>query len=334
MKEKTAQELLREMPLNVIDTARLVLEAVEQMGERAEGLGRRELMQELRRVVSEGVKAVQRAEQSVTLEEAARQSIAARAGRRPVTRRDLRYYVQRMLRVGEYATRPLRAMSTSECRELLSRAFGGSAHSYRKGRAILHSIFAYGIRHEWCDANPVQRIEAPRVREREIVPLTMEQLGRLTRAAEQPEHACMRLSLHLMTYCGVRPAEVRRLNPETDIDWGEKMVIIRPEHSKTGGGRAIPLRGAAKLRRTRCPLIIPANWERRWRQLRHAAGLGEWQADALRHTFASNHAAYYRDLPGLQLEMGHRDLSQLRTRYLNYAPPRMARHFWRHVEEY
>lgn len=333
MKEKTACELLRKTPLDIIDAARLVLEVAEALGGGVEALGRRELMQELRRVLRAGVEAVQRAERSVSLEEAARQSIAARAGRRPVTQRDLRYYVQRMLRVGEYATRPLRAMSTSECRELLRRAFPDSVHSYRKGRAILHSIFAYGMRREWCDANPVQRIETPHVREKEILPLSMEQLGRLMRAAEQPEHACMRLSLHLMTYCGVRPAEVRRLNPATDIDWGEKMVIIRAEHSKTGGGRAIPLRGAAKLRHTRCPLIIPANWERRWRLLRQAAGLGKWQADALRHTFASNHAAYFRDLPTLQLEMGHRDLSQLRTRYLNYTPPRAARCFWRMVGE-
>lgn len=333
MKEKTAQELLEETPLNVIDTARLVLEAVEQMGELAEGLGRRELLQELRRVVSEGVKAVQRAEQSVTLEEAARESIAARAGRRPVTQRDLRYYVQRMLRVEGVATRPLRAMSTQECRALLGAAFPHSAHSYRKGRAILHSIFAHGIRREWCDSNPVRRIEAPQVKEGEVLPLNARQLEKLRRAAALPEHAAMQLSLHLMTYCGVRPAEVRRLNPETDIDWREKVVIIRPEHSKTGGGRVIPLRGAAKLLRSRCPLIIPANWERRWQQLRRAAGLRKWQADALRHTFASNHAAYYRDLPSLQLEMGHRDLTLLRTRYMNYVSPREARRFWHAINE-
>lgn len=333
MKTKIAYELLRKIELDASDAARLVLEAVEELGARAEGVERPELMALLRRVLREGVQAVKRAEQSVSLKEAAWQSIAARAGRRSVTLRDLRYYVQRMLRVEGVGTRSLREMSAQECRALLSAAFPHSVHSYRKGRAILHSIFAYGIRREWCDSNPVRRIETPRVKEREVLPLNAQQLEKLARAVALPEHAAMQLSLHLMTYCGVRPAEVRRLNPDTDIDWREKMVIIRPEHSKTGGGRVIPLRGAAKLRRMRCPLIIPANWERRWQQLRRAAGLSNWRADALRHTFASNHAAYYRDLPSLQLEMGHRDLTLLRTRYMNYAPPREARRFWRSINE-
>lgn len=47
-------------------------------------------------------------------------------------------------------------------------------------------------------------------------------------------------------------------------------------------------------------------------------------------TFASNYAAYFRHLPTLQLEMGHRDLSLLQSRYLNprHTPPREARRFW------
>ena len=38
--------------------------------------------------------------------------------------------------------------------------------------------------------------------------------------------------------------------------------------------------------------------------------------DVCRHTFASYHAAYLRNLPELQLEMGHRDASLLMTRYM------------------
>lgn len=49
-----------------------------------------------------------------------------------------------MLRVEGVAQCPLRRMNTRQCRHLLDTAFGGSAHSYTKGRAILHSIFAYG----------------------------------------------------------------------------------------------------------------------------------------------------------------------------------------------
>ena len=52
-------------------------------------------------------------------------------------------------RVEGIAQRPLRAMSTKECRELLEQAFGSSNHSFNNGRTILHSIFAYGLRREW-----------------------------------------------------------------------------------------------------------------------------------------------------------------------------------------
>ena len=44
---------------------------------------------------------------------------------------------------------------------------------------------------------------------------------------------------------------------------------------------------------------------------------GRWVQDVLRHTYASFHAKNYADLPRLQLNMGHRDLSLLHSRYIN-----------------
>lgn len=328
MKRHT-QTLLGALPIGAGDAARLILELTEELGERAQGLERGELMRLLRRTLRAGVSSVEQEEQTVSFEEAAWASIEARRDRRPVTRRDLRTFVRRLLRVEGLARRPLRALSTLECRCALQRAFAGSTYSYRKGRAILHSIFAYGQRQGWCAANPVDAIESPRVHEQEIVPLAPRELARLQRAAEQPQHAPMRLSLHLMLYCGIRPAEVQRLNPATDIDWRSREVRIRPTSSKTGGGRIVPLRAAGRLRH--CARIIPPNWARRWRQLRGAAGFVRWVPDVLRHSFASYHAAYFRNLPQLQLEMGHRDLALLRTRYISPLHTRACdlRLFWR-----
>lgn len=48
------------------------------------------------------------------------------------------------------------------------------------------------------------------------------------------------------------------------------------------------------------------------------SGLGKnWVQNVLRHTYASFHAKKYADLPRLQLNMGHRDQSLLRSRYVN-----------------
>ena len=196
-------------------------------------------------------------------------------------------------------------------------AFGGSAAQYRKGRAILSGVFSTAIKHDWCDVNPVARVEVPDVIEKPIEPLTIEEVERLEEAAQQPEHQDMQLSLHLMLYCGIRPTEVSRIDPERDIDWQNQRVVVRPTTSKTGGGRVVPLRKAGNI----TVRTIPHRWLHRWRALRKAAGWSKetahpWRQDVCRHTFATYHAAHFRNFAALQLEMGHRDSTLLRTRYV------------------
>jgi integrase len=135
----------------------------------------------------------------------------------------------------------------------------------------------------------------------------------------------MAFSLRLMLYCGIRPTEVKRLK-DNDIHREEKIVIIRPGKSKTGGGRAVTLRGLSGL--TQQDFHIPRNWDRRWRALRQDAGFTHWTSDVCRHTFASYHAAQFRNLPELQLEMGHRDSSLLRSRYMMPVSRKEATIFW------
>ncbi len=324
--KKTADKLLRHWELNATDTARLILECAEELGERANGLRRDELIKLLRRTLREGVAALAASERTVTFAEAAHLSIEARAHRRPTTRRDLRHYVRRMLKVDRVAERPLRQMTGEECRHILRTAFGGSPSSMRKGRAILHSIFAFGIRREWVDSNPVNRVDSPNVREKTITPLTLTQAHRLLDTATHSAHRAMRLSLHLMLYCGLRPTEVQRLSP-ADINWKEHQIYVRPETSKTGGSRIVPLRCHNLLKKE--DRRIPRNWIRRWRNLRRAAGFRQnWAPDTCRHTFASYHAAHFRNLPELQLEMGHRDTSLLRSRYISAVSFGTAKRFW------
>lgn len=323
MKTNIATELVKGLPLEISDAARLVVECVEELGEQFNS--RDLLLRRLRRVLREGVRAVQLSEHTQSFETTAWASVEARAARRPTTRRDLRSFVRRMLRVNGVADMPLRAMTTRDCRELLQAAFGKSQSSYKKGRAILHSIFAFGMRREWCDTNPVDRIEVPLVQEQHIPPLSLEEIKRLEHTARRPEHAAMRSSLSLMLYCGLRPNEVKRLRPE-DIRLAEREIIIRPAVSKTGGGRVVPLRHPLPGR-----LSIPPNWEARWRSLRRAAGFTHWKADSCRHSFASYHAAWFRDIHSLQYEMGHCNAELLRTRYVSPVARRAAQKFWRDI---
>ena len=326
--EKVADSMLEECGLGSIDAARLVLEMTENLGQLAQEKPRAELLLILRRVIHAGVQAVEREEYTVSLETAAWASVEARRERvRPVTLRDLRHYVRRILRVEGVAALQLRSISSSMCRHILREAFGRSRNSYVKGRAILHSIFAYGIRQEWCDSNPVARIEVPRIEEHQIIPLSPDDVEHLLQSARGTD---MQLSLNLMLFGGIRPAEVARLKP-SDIYWEEQQVIIRPRASKTGGGRVVPLRLDEDLSENL--RVIPRNWQRRWRKLRHAAGFTTWVSDSCRHTFASYHASYFRNLPALQLEMGHHNLDLLRSRYMAPTLAGNARRFWECVRE-
>ena len=79
--------------------------------------------------------------------------------------------------------------------------------------------------------------------------------------------------------------------------------------------------------------ICPANWLHHWRKLRRAAGWDSpthrWPQDALRHTFASYHLSHFRSFAELQLEIGHRDATLLRTRYVDQRGVKNARRFWK-----
>lgn len=327
MNRKLHEILLKEISLGSTEAVRLILECTEELGSMAEGLERKELMSLIRQVIHKGVQAVREKEKTVSFETAAWESVSARKERRWSTRRDLRHFVRRMLKVENVASLQLRHMNICDCKRILQSAFGSSPHSYRKGRAILHSIFNYGMMNGWCSHNPVKYILSPRIQEREIIPLSTEEVKQLEETAKRPKHAAMRLSLHLMLYCGLRPTEVQRIQPE-DIRWEEKLVQIKPTVSKTGGGRIIPLRLTDKLRNA--TLNIPKNWLNRWKSLRRDAGFLYWQADVLRHTFATYHLMRFRNLQELQLEMGHRDTNLLHSRYTNL--PRITttacRQFW------
>ncbi len=340
MKHTYTQELLQDLPLRGGDAARLVLEAVEEMPELQlpAALGKTALMQALRRVLRAGIAAVRAQERTVSFQHAAEESLKRReeAGRRATTLRDLRHFIRRLLRVPGLAERPLRAMETDECRQVLESAFAGSAHSFRKGRVVLHSIFAYGMRQGWCAVNPVAAVEIPPVEEREIEPLSLADCRRLVEVAQTPHFRDCLPALGLMLFAGVRPGEVARLR-WADIHHEEGILTIAARHSKTGGARRVellpPLRRLLK-RQAGSGLICPPRWGKRWQRLRQVAELAtrerRWVPDVLRHTFASYHALTHRNLPALQLQLGHRDSRLLLTRYLNLRPLRRAEtaSFW------
>ena len=314
-KEMAALEVLRSTGIDVLEAALVAREAL------ARGRGR---VKRARACIQLGEEQLRLRERTVTFAKAVETALEdrKRKGLRARSIVDFRYLCKRMMKMNPgLAERRVRSVTAEDCRRYLETAFGGSAAQYRKARAILSGVFSTAIRHEWCDVNPVARVEVPDVIEKPIEPLTIEEVERLEEAAQLPEHQDMQLSLHLMLYCGIRPTEVSRIDPERDIDWEHAQVLVRPTTSKTGGGRVVPLRKAGGI----SVRTIPRRWVHRWRALRQAAGWSKenahpWCPDICRHTFATYHAARFRNFAALQLEMGHRDATLLRTRYICATP--------------
>ena len=234
---------------------------------------------------------------------------------------DIRYLGNRLLRTNpELGKRNFSELSVSECEEWLNAAFHTN-QQFNKARTMLHGLFEFALRREWCDKNPIKRIERKKVVEKEIQPLKLAETKRLiiTAQNESPEYAVVAA---LLVYTGIRPREVRRLTWR-DIDTEEKTITVRSQCSKTGGVRQVEIppvlnRLLITHKSQNTSHICPTDWQRRWRKIRDNSGFrGRWVQDVLRHTYASFHAKNYADLPRLQLNMGHRDLSLLRSRYAN-----------------
>ena len=318
--------------LTQLQAARLALELVELSGaRRLRGDAR---LNRCRRLMQLGVELRQQQRlqpREFCLEEAMESYLSARCGRRVRTRSEARSICRRILRAESgLARRQLSSFAPEECAALLRSIFP-TLRQQRKGRSILHGVFAQAEAQGRCRGNPLRTVLLPQPEEQEIRPLTPEQIKRLLRVMQKREHRACSAMVAVMLWGGVRPAEAERLRWQ-DVDWEERVLVLRARHSKTGGCRHIPLRPmlAAWLRAAQqyareegggspeeTTLLRPPNWVRRWRALRVAAGLMPWQQDALRHSFASYHVKRFHDYAGLQEEMGHRSAAQLRTRYLS-----------------
>ncbi len=321
------------MGVTLDDAIRLARELLERCPNTKKGVSR---LNYCREIIVHGAHVVEESRCSVSLRKAVEVSLKEREGRRRRTLCELQYVCRRLLREAEdIAGKQLRNITPQHCHNMLSSAFS-TPHQFCKARIVLHSVFACGIRHGWCNCNPVDAVPKPRLLEVEINTLPWEKIRRLVRTSQLPTHRCCMPALGLMLWAGVRPAEVKRLRWD-DIAWEDEVIMIRAKHSKTGGSRCVTLppvlrRWLGKLcrGRHRTGPICPKNWAKRWLTLRHIAGVLPWQQDVLRHTFASYHLKHYKNLLQLQIEMGHSSPQLLRTRYLNMRglTKANARRFW------
>ena len=309
--EVAALEVLRETGVDILEAAFVAKLALE------EGHGR---VKRALECIMTGAEALREREKTVTFERAVLEALEERKDRRPRTLSDFLYIVRRLMkRCKGLAKRRMRSITPEECAAYLREAFD-TPRQRNKARLILSGVFSTAVRHGWCAENPVRKVQPERIEEQRIEILRHEEIERLmSTAAAYAGGACL-AAVAIMLLAGVRPHECERLRWR-DVRLEAGVIVISPQHSKTGGARCVTIHPplARILRRVQQAdheRICPANWRRLWAGLHKAAGFTPWQPDVLRHTFATHHLATFRSYAELQLEMGHRSADLLRTRYV------------------
>lgn len=324
--EYAAVVILRETGVGVLEAAILARDTLQQSHG---GIKR------ARKCLHLGEQELRRQSRTISFSRAAAEALAARKERRRRTQSDFRYICRRfMKRCPGLARRRVRSIRPEECRSWLEQAFE-SPSQRRKARAILSGVFSTAVKRGWCDSNPVSGVEVPSVQEKTVPILKPEEIIALLKASSTYCSGNCRASVGMMLYAGIRPHEVARLT-WAQVDLRNRAIYIHPRHSKTGGARRVTIHKPLfnillQHQRDASEKICPHNWLHHWRELRRAAGwygAKRWPQDALRHTYASYHLSHFHNYAELQCEIGHRDASLLRTRYVDQRGVENARAFW------
>ncbi len=348
--EQAALVILKSTGISILEAAMIAKETLEAGGSRLRQKGdfsvyaevhtseatARRALKRCKKIIALGAEALRQQERTVSFEKAVAAALEARRDRRTRTVYDFRYFTRRfMKRCPGLSKRRVRAMTPQECAGYIEQAFD-TPRQRQKARLILSGVFGTAVKRGWCDANPVARVEAPRVVEQQVPILTPQEIEQITTTAETYQGGSCAAAVGMMLYAGIRPHEVARLT-WAQVDLQERAIYILPRHSKTGGARRVTIhkplqRILQKHRKNDTKTICPPNWLHHWRELRRAAGWDtparRWPQDALRHTFASYHLSYFRSFTELQLEIGHRDATLLRTRYVDQRAVMNAKAFW------
>ncbi len=174
-----------------------------------------------------------------------------------------------MKRCPGLAQRKVRAISAQDCAQYIEMAFD-TPRQRQKARLILSGGFGTAVKRGWCSENPVARVGAPRVVEKQVPILTPQEIKDLRQTAEAYQGGSCAAAVGMMLYAGIRPHEVARLS-WVQVDFRERAIYILPQHSKTGGARRVTIHKPLMkiLRRfeesTHEKKICPANWLRHWR---------------------------------------------------------------------
>jgi integrase len=178
--------------------------------------------------------------------------------------------------------------------------------------------------------NPVALVRKVKVNESLPGILSPQETARLLEASNHDTLPYWALGL----FTGLRTAELERLT-WADIHFGEGVVEVPAQSSKTASRRFVPIREnlaqwLEPYRLMQGPLC-PSNLRKRLIADRANAGLATWPSNATRHSFGSYHLAAFQNAALCASEMGHVSASMTYRFYNQRVRPTVAQEFWRIV---
>jgi integrase len=193
----------------------------------------------------------------------------------------------------------------------------------------LSAFFNFAREQGWCSESPLLTSHKAKVRLSEIGILTPSEFARLLENASAETLPYWAIG----GFAGLRTAELERLD-WAEVHFDSDLIEVKAAKSKTASRRFVPIRPALKEWLAPCEdqkgRVAPKILRKRLERDRRIANIEHWPSNALRHSFASYHAAEFQDAGMLALELGHRDQRLVFSHYRELVRPTDA-HIYRKI---
>jgi integrase len=192
-------------------------------------------------------------------------------------------------------------------------------------------FFKWCVLNDYCMSNPMAKVQRPRVVTKTPPIYSVEEAHKLLSAAKEHKELGLLAFVGFAFFSGVRVEELEKMDWQMVV-WSQKEICLPENITKTDRPRLIPIFNALRawvkpVRKQTGLLFNKTNLRNRKDKLFELAGINS-KRNAFRHTFASYHAAHYRNFSELQMILGQRTPSVLFTHYVTATRKEDAERFF------
>jgi integrase len=210
------------------------------------------------------------------------------------------------------------------------RALPHTATTRNNYRRLIGVLFSYGVKRNYCLANPAIATSKGKAVDKPPGILTPDQCARLLENASDEILPALVFGM----FAGLRPeAEVWRLD-WSKVDLSAGLIHIEANSTKSARHRIVEITPNLKAwlepyaRRSGPVSPTGDKYNYLLQSAREGAKVKDWPPDALRHCFASYHYGHFQDPGRTMVQMGHTNPRTFHAHYRARVTPTAAFAFW------